>query len=505
MQRKMGWTSVNALYVHLFLNGMYWGLYNIAERVDDQFGKDHLGGKKSDIDVIKLEEDGGYHLEASEGDMDAWNEMVNVVAKAADDKYYQQLDTLLDIDEFIDYMLINQYGGNTDWDHHNWYAIRRKGKDSEGFRFLCWDSEIIFENVNENVLNKNNGREFPTGIFQNLLSNEKFARRYLKRAKEVLAEDGLLGEASVVEMWDSLYNTIHTALYDEAARWGDYRRDVHRYNSYDNYQLCTVDGTYMNERNRLLNNYFPMRTGNVLNNIQSYVNIDDFEMPEDWTLLTASMFHEWNGTGADAQPLDKSVNVDWNFNVNVGGGGAVAGFPNVEYNRYADISQYKELVLRGSGSGLRILANRLVDHGPRKEITVSFNENDPYWDAELGAIVLPLEDLKTIPTLPDNTDRIDDFVHLNVLKVDWGSNANVRGAYLTPEETVLLGDVNDDGKVDVSDYIGVANRILGTEQEGFNEKAGDIDGNGVIDVSDYIGVANIILTGSPYGNGGETK
>jgi len=92
-----------------------------------------------------------------------------------------------------------------------------------------------------------------------------------------------------------------------------------------------------------------------------------------------------------------------------------------------------------------------------------------------------------------------------VLKVDWSSNANVRGAYLTPEETVLLGDVNDDGKVDVSDYIGVANRILGTEQEGFNEKAGDIDGNGVIDVSDYIGVANIILTGSPYGNGGETK
>ena len=30
---------------------------------------------------------------------------------------------------------------------------------------------------------------------------------------------------------------------------------------------------------------------------------------------------------------------------------------------------------------------------------------------------------------------------------------------------------------------------------------GDINGDGVVDVSDYIGVANIILTGSVYGNG----
>ena len=64
----------------------------------------------------------------------------------------------------------------------------------------------------------------------------------------------------------------------------------------------------------------------------------------------------------------------------------------------------------------------------------------------------------------------------------------------------IVGDVNGDGKVDVSDYIGVANHILGSTQEGFNEKAADVDGNGSIDVSDYIGVANLILTGSIYGN-----
>ena len=282
MQRRMGHTSVNALYVHLFLNGMYWGLYNIAERVDDQYGKDHLGGKKSDIDVVKVEEDGGNHLEASEGTLDAWNLMVETVEKAAADDDLQLLDTLLDVDNFIDYMLINQYAGNTDWDHHNWYAIRRHNNDSvrsQGFQFLCWDSEIILENVWENNLSKNNGDRRPTGIFQNLLRSPQFARRYVRRAMNVLAEDGLLGEQSVVEVWDSLYNTISSALYCEAARWGDYRRNVHPWQSRG--KLYTVDKTYMTERRRLLDQYFPYRSDYVLSSILDYVDIGDLALIDD--------------------------------------------------------------------------------------------------------------------------------------------------------------------------------------------------------------------------------
>ena len=270
MQRKMGHTSVNALYVHLFLNGMYWGLYKIAERVDGQFGKDHLGGKKSDIDVIKIEEDGGNHIEAAEGTLDAWEEMLETAADAADAQSYAKLDTLLDIDAFIDYMLINQYAGNTDWDHHNWYALRRRGQDSQGFRFLCWDTEIIFENVDENLSAGSKHKGAPTTIFQGLLKNNDFAARYRARAKELLADDGLLGETSVVEVWDSLYNTISTAIYDESARWGDYRRDVHQY-AYGAGKLYTVDKYYMRERNRLLTEYFPYRSKKVLTQILAYV------------------------------------------------------------------------------------------------------------------------------------------------------------------------------------------------------------------------------------------
>lgn len=435
MQRKMGHTSVNALYVHLFLNGMYWGIYNIAERVDDQYGKDHLGGKKSDIDVVKIEEDGGNHIEASEGDLTAWQLMVETASKASDDKYYEKLDTLLDINSFIDYMLINQYAGNTDWDHHNWYAVRRHNNDStasEGFRFLCWDSELIFGSQWENVLSKNNGSQFPTGIFHNLLKNEKFARRYVRRAKEVLADNGFLGEESVVQVWDSLYHTIETALYDEAARWGDYRRDVHRWQSGG--KLYTVDDFYIPERNRLLYEYFPNRSAKVLDDILSYVNVDDFEAPEEWVPLERNMFYVWDGTGATAKPV-QDWNLDWNLGSSLSGGNVVVGSNSVTYNQFADLSNYDRLIVRGSGSGFRIVANRLEDHGPYKELITDINGQSPYWDSEYGVLSIPLE---VISSKNDSkgTPRIDGFVHLNTIKVNSGSQLTVKELYLVPKAEV---------------------------------------------------------------------
>lgn len=437
MQRKLGHTAVNALYVHLFLNGMYWGLYNIAERVDDTFGKNHLGGKKSDYDVIKIEEEKGNHIEASEGTLDAWNEMMQTVRAVAGksneltpEAAYEKLDTLLDKDNFIDYMIINQYAGNTDWDHHNWYAIRRN-HNKEGFKFLCWDSEIIFENVNENAVTRyNNGG--PTEIFNALLNNEDFARRYLRRAKELLADDGFLGQQSVVQVWDSLYNTISTAIYDEAARWGDYRRDVPSGYGYAS-TIYTVDDTYIAERTRLLNNYFPVRTDNVLSQIIKYVNVDDFEAPDDWVMLASTMFSEWSGSGADASPADKVVHPEWNIKQDVSNGGVVAGFSSVDPILYADISQYDKLVLRGSGGSVRVLANRDVDTREWKEIAPSFNENDPYWNAEYQALVIPLADFKN-KTTSSGSQRVDTYVHLNAIKANWGSTAIVQGVYLVPAE-----------------------------------------------------------------------
>ena len=433
MQRRIGRTSVNAIYAHLFLNGMYWGIYNIAERVDDQFGKDHLGGKKEDIDVVKIEEDGGNHIEAAEGTLDVWEQMTSAVAKAGSEEGYAKLDSLLDIDNFIDYMLINQYAGNTDWDHHNWYAIRRHNSDektSTGFQFLCWDSEIVFENVRENNLTKNNGGSYPTGMFHSLLQNPTFAKKYQRRAKELLADDGFLGQQSVVNLWDSLYHTIDKAIYCEAARWGDFRRDVQPQPSYyGSSRVFTVDDAYMQERNRLLTSYFPDRSGIVLDNILAFVQVDDFEAPEEWVPMATSMFHRWNGTGADAQVTEQNPGAELNLN---NGAELVAGFSSVSYDLFADLTGYDCLVIRGTGGNLRILGNRLTDHGDFKEVVVALNSSDRHWDADYGVVIVPLSELRLCNTQRDGSVRHDEFAHLNAIKVQGGSNATVSGLWLIP-------------------------------------------------------------------------
>jgi hypothetical protein len=264
------------------------------------------------------------------------------------------------------------------------------------------------------------------------MENKHFAKKYMERAKVLLADDGMLGAKSTEEVWDSLYNTISTAIYAEAARWGDYRRDVHPYQTPG--MLYTVDETYMTERNRLHREYFPYRSSTVMSMIENLFEIDDFEPLAEWVPLTTDFFHKWDGTDKNSKILYETPhNVDWNVKQEAGGGTAVAGFVNVDHDDYADISNYDKIIIKGKGNNLRILANRLVAHGQWKEIKVSFNEYDKYWDDDLKCIVIPLEDFKTKLT-SSNEMRVDDFVHLHVLKVDWNNSLKVSGVWLVPNE-----------------------------------------------------------------------
>jgi hypothetical protein len=56
-----------------------------------------------------------------------------------------------------------------------------------------------------------------------------------------------------------------------------------------------------------------------------------------------------------------------------------------------------------------------------------------------------------------------------------------------------MGDVNDDGRVNVTDIMAVASYILKYDLPSFNVAAADVNGDGKINVTDIMGIANIIL------------
>ena len=282
VQKRMGHVAVEGFWVHLFINGIYWGIYNVCERIDDEFCVNHFGGKKDEWDVIKVDEHpSGGVLVAAEGNLERWNELVLLVKEAAtsNNAYYrlQGLDNngvrdttlvpLLDVDNFIDYMIINGYAGNTDWDHHNWYAVYNHVQPERGFRFLCWDSEYILGDVNENVLmpsRKHKG--ILTELFHHLMSNPLFLHHFQERVGLYCTADGLLTPDSAAALWNEISKPLAQALCAESARWGDYRRDVHPWHGHG--ALYTADNQYAAERNRLLTSYFPQRTSIYLNQLR---------------------------------------------------------------------------------------------------------------------------------------------------------------------------------------------------------------------------------------------
>ena len=302
MQQLMGHPSAKGLYVNLYLNGMYWGIYNIAERVNDNYCSSNFDGEKEDYDVIKVDEQLGHAIVPGDGTIDKWNAMMALVKKVGSANVYDSRDAylkltgldaqgqpdpkgevLLDIDNYIDYMLINLYDGNDDWDHHNWLAFKNREDSTQGFRFICWDSEVIFTSNNYDQCFKKSNDNCPTYMFQQLIKNNAFLHRFTDRAyRHLVAKDGFLTPERVTAVWDSLYQVIEYPLYAESARWGDYRRDVHPYTSSSN-TIYRPDGKeFTKERNRLLTDYFPARTNYTVQTLKSLGYYSNVAVPTVW-------------------------------------------------------------------------------------------------------------------------------------------------------------------------------------------------------------------------------
>ncbi|MHC4560954.1 MAG: CotH kinase family protein, partial [Planctomycetota bacterium] len=249
-------------FVHLYLNGIYWGLYNLQERPVASHYAAYNGGDKEKIDAIN----GG---DPTDGTKAAWNQMRSVVSS----RNWEEICKLIDIDNFIDWTIANLTAGNADLkDDGNWRAAGG-GYESRFWRFYSWDGEHILENVNQTGTRPSSD---PTGLFNYLDDIEEFRVRFGDRVHKHHFNGGALMPGKNIQRWTERSDGLYLAVIAESARWGDYRRDVHSYRS-GPYYLYTRDEFWIPERNRLLNQYFPVRTDIALNYYRSrglYPNID---------------------------------------------------------------------------------------------------------------------------------------------------------------------------------------------------------------------------------------
>jgi len=248
----MGNPSARGLFVHLYLNGLYWGVYNLCERPSAPFAAAHFGGKAENYDSRNADK-------ILEGDPVAWNELFRLAnAGVTDAKTYAAVSGLLDVQAFCDFMIVNLYGANADWDRSsNWYAARQRNPSGK-FYFFVWDGERTLEKVNDNTLPFDDDQS-PARLFQKLRLNREFRSLFAARVRKHCFGDGALTSKASGERFRFWANQLDLAIIAESARWGDYRRDVHPYKT-GPYELYTRNEHWRPEIDRLLNDYFPKRT-----------------------------------------------------------------------------------------------------------------------------------------------------------------------------------------------------------------------------------------------------
>ncbi len=263
--------------MHLYVNGLYWGLYNPCERPDASFCSSYYGGQEGDWDSL-------HDAIPGTGDTVAWGQTLSLCrAAATSNDAYQRLQgrnpdgtpnpaypVLLNVTNYIDYLIVNLWGGNWDWPWKNWYAARDRTADSTGFMFFCWDYENTMGNnrdrspLDKNALN--NSFSSAGEPHQNLKQNPEYRMLFADRVHRFMFNESVLTPTPLISRYEGLAAIVEKAIIAESARWGD-----------QSHVQPLTQQDWLNERNWILTTYLPQRTGIVLSQFRSaglYPNVD---------------------------------------------------------------------------------------------------------------------------------------------------------------------------------------------------------------------------------------
>jgi hypothetical protein len=271
-QRDMGQPYKRGRYYHLYLDGLYWGLYQTDERAEGDYAATYFGGREEDYDVIKAIDGKAF---ATDGSIAEWDRLWGIANRGlADNSAYfavqgknpdgtdnPALERHVDVDNLIDYMLVIFYTGNIDGPTtlagiNNFYAIRNR-VTRDAWRFFAHDSEHTLTSLTtDNTKNSSMGdvrTQFnPRWLHQKLMANVEYRQRFADRVRKHFFDGGSLTPERVAARLRERMSQIDLAIIGESARWGDVSRFSYTKND------------WLKDANFLLDTIAPQRTAVVV-------------------------------------------------------------------------------------------------------------------------------------------------------------------------------------------------------------------------------------------------
>lgn len=228
MERIMKNTNTGYLAAEpaiMFLNGAYWGVYQIREHNDNNWIKTNYGLDKSEIDLL---EEGGSTIEVKEGsDVGFWD-MYNYATSqnAATQAYYDQINSMLDLKNYADYFIAETYYNNGDWigEWTNNIKLWRPNSTGSKWRYLLYDTDYGFGlkgSVNDNRLSMAiNPVAFShsSEMFDAIIDNPTFKRYFINRYADLINTIYLPSEVN--DVIAHFQDSMAFDMVDHFAKWG---------------------------------------------------------------------------------------------------------------------------------------------------------------------------------------------------------------------------------------------------------------------------------------------
>ena len=210
----------------IFINGEYWGIHNIREKYDKYYFKYKYQIPEDHINLINL-----CGAEVEEGSVDNYFEIENFINNndVSILENYNYIKQLLDIDNFIDFIITEIYYANYDWPCNNYKLWKTKDLDSK-WRFLIYDLDLSFgynESSNYETLSLEHAtsllNEWPycpcsNLFFRKLLTNEEFKNLFIRKfschLKTTFNSEVILDKIQAYE------NVFAPEIKEHIDRWG---------------------------------------------------------------------------------------------------------------------------------------------------------------------------------------------------------------------------------------------------------------------------------------------
>ncbi|MFD1144614.1 lamin tail domain-containing protein [Larkinella insperata] len=274
-QQAVSGTGGRGTFVHLYVNGLYWGLYNPVERTDNGMLSTYFGGDFSDW--MSLDHDGVHNGDASRFTYLTTTLINQDLSVAAN---YTQLKQYLDVSKFCDYLIVSWMMGMTDWPGNNFHGGNRNNPPTPFF-YNAWDAEWSFDVTNGSnqgawvhpeFRNTTSGSATIARIWHAARRNPEFMQLFADRVYKHCFNNGALTDAASRARWAQINAFINTAIIAESARWGDALQDgvTRTRDSHWTPEINRVDGLMNGNVTRFINalvgqGYYPTLTAPTFN------------------------------------------------------------------------------------------------------------------------------------------------------------------------------------------------------------------------------------------------